>query len=142
PPALPPQYINGLVCREILHQPGLHIDWHSHEVAAFALTVQGSSQESFHNARFDRLVRTVLVRPARVKHCDFVSSEGAKCFLMEFRPTWTEQFPATAAALDQLSYHRCGPFTNLASRAYREWLHNDDAAQLSIQALTLEMLAL
>jgi AraC family transcriptional regulator len=133
--------VDAFILSEVAYPPGFRIDWHSHELAALALTVRGSSTESFTNAQFKNTETGMLFRPAGERHCDSVGSQGATCFLIEVGRTWIEQLPQLASVLKRPRFHECGSITRLALRAYREWLLNDTASSIAIQALVLEIAA-
>lgn len=129
------------VLSEILYPPGFQIAWHSHELAAFALTLNGSSTEGFTKDRFERTERGVLVRPAAEKHWDNFGPRGAKCFLIEIEKAGIEDLEQSGCVLASPSFHQAAALAHLAERAYSEWLQNDSASPIAIRALALEMVA-
>jgi AraC family transcriptional regulator len=133
--------LDSLVLSEIDYAPRCRIGWHRHELAGFALTLRGSSSETFTNIGVDRMECGLLVRPAGERHWDSIGSEGATCFLIEMSTGWLDDCPRLAAVLRTPSFHRQGTVTRLAKRAYREWLLNDTASPIAIQALVLEIAA-
>lgn len=135
------KHVDGLTVRELVHAPGLRKGWHSHELGVFVLTLDGSSTERFANAQYERSRLSVLFRPPKVRHCDFVGAQGAKCLLVEFSEAWISTFERSSTAIAEPSLHQLGVIPNLAQRAYREWLQNDNASPIAIEALALEMIA-
>jgi AraC family transcriptional regulator len=133
--------LDSLVLSEIDYPPRLRIGWHKHELAAFALTVRGSSTETFTNAGVERMECGLLVRPAGERHWDSIGDQGATCFLIEVNTALVDTVPRLGAILRTPSFHRRGMITQLAKRAYREWLLNDTASPIAIQALVLEIAA-
>jgi AraC family transcriptional regulator len=129
----------GLVLSEIMHPAGSRIGWHCHELAAFALTLRGSSTETFTNTAFERTEHSLLVRPAGERHRDSVDNHGAKCFLIEVTGAFLNGLPQFETCLQSPSLHHADTITRLAQRAYREWLLKDTASPIAIQALTLEI---
>jgi AraC family transcriptional regulator len=130
-----------LVLNEIVYPAGLKIGWHSHELAAFALTLRGSSTEAFTSSRFDHTEDGLLLRPAGERHWDSIGHQGAKCFVLELNSSWIDDLPQVRPVLLRPSFHRLGMLTILAQRAYCEWLQEDSASQIAIPALALEMAA-
>lgn len=124
-----------------MHRPKLNIDWHSHETAAVVLTLNGCVTERFSFAQFERVKGSVLIRPAGERHCDFVGQEQTRLFVIDFSAAWIEGLPAFAVALRRPSLHRAGAISLLAQRVHREWQHSDNASQIAIQALVLEIAA-
>src|SRR5579862_3945495 len=127
--------LNGLVLSEIDYPPGLRIGWHQHELPALALTVRGTSSETFTNVGIERMECGLLVRPAGERHWDSVGERGARCFLIEVRREWLESVPGLASILGTPSFHERGAVRLLAKRVYHEWLLNDTASPIAIQGL-------
>jgi hypothetical protein len=113
-------HFDTLVLNEVVYQAGLKIGWHSHELAAFALTLRGSSTEAFRDSRFDRSEGSLLLRPAGERHWDSIGKQGAKCFVLELNAGWIDDLPQIRPVLLRPSFHRLGILTILAQRAYCE----------------------
>jgi AraC family transcriptional regulator len=135
------EHIGPLVLSEVVHTPRSRIGWHVHELAALALTIQGSSIETFKNASFERSERGLLLRPAGERHRDSVGNKGEKCFLIELDSSWLGDLPSLRSILQNPRFHRPGVITQLAQRAYREWHHSDTASGIAIQSLVYEIAA-
>jgi AraC family transcriptional regulator len=135
------EHIGPLILSEVIHPPGSRIGWHLHELAAFALTLQGSSTETFRNASFERTERGLLLRPAGERHRDAIGNQGEMCFLIEVDRTWLSDMPRLRSILQDPTFHRPGTLTQLAQRAYREWQWNDTASPIAIQGLVYEIAA-
>lgn len=127
--------------RELVHLAGSRKDWHSHDSYDFVLTLSGCSTEWFTRSHYERSERTVLFRPAGARHRDCFSPMGARHLLFEFSAGWVDGFPRSRSALEQPQLCRFGPIAILAERAYREWLEDDNASGIAVQALALEMVA-
>jgi AraC family transcriptional regulator len=126
---------------EVVHTPRSRIGWHTHELTAFALTLQGSSIETFKNASFERCERGLLLRPAGERHRDSVGNQGEMCFLIEVGGDWLGEIPRLASILQDPIAHSPGTIAMLAQRAFREWHRNDAASPIAIQALVYEIAA-
>jgi AraC family transcriptional regulator len=133
--------LDSLVLSEIDYAPRSRIGWHRHDLAAFALTVRGTSTETFEKSEFCQTEAGLLFRPARERHWDSVGDGGATCFLIEVGATWLNSLPRLAAILQTPSFHERGTITRLAKRAYWEWVLNDSASPIAVQALMLEIAA-
>lgn len=133
--------LDSLVLSEIDYAPRCRIGWHRHELAGFALTLRGSSSETFTNIGVERMECGLLVRPAGERHWDSIGEQGATCFLIEMSTAWLNDVPRLAEILRTPSFHQQGTITLLAKRAYREWLLNDTASAIAIQASVLEIAA-
>jgi AraC family transcriptional regulator len=126
------------VLSEIVYPPGFRIDWHQHELAAFAMTLNGSTSEVFSRTRVDRTEGGLLVRPAGERHRDSVGSKGARCFLIEFDKSWIQIIPKFGSIIREPMFHTSHAVISLMHRAHREWLVGDTAAEIAVQALAME----
>jgi AraC family transcriptional regulator len=133
--------IGPLILSEVVHTPRSRIGWHLHELAAFALTLEGSSTETFRNASFERSERGLLVRPAGERHRDSVGNQGETCFLIEVDSDWVGDLPRLGSILQDPTFYRPGTLTQLVQRAYREWHYSDTASPIAIQSLVYEIAA-
>lgn len=135
------QRIGPLVLSEVFHPAGSGIGWHLHELTAFALTLEGSSMETFRNASFERTQQGLLLRPAGEHHKDRFGNQGETCFLIEVGETWLSDVPQLRSVLRDPAFYPPSTITRLAQRGYREWRWNDNASSLAIQALVYEIAA-
>jgi AraC family transcriptional regulator len=110
-----------------------------HELTALALTLEGSSIETFRNASFERTQHGLLLRPAGEHHKDRFGARGETCFLIEVAETWLSDVPQLRSILRDPAFYQPGTITRLAQRAYREWHWNDNASSIAIQALVFEI---
>jgi AraC family transcriptional regulator len=119
---------------------------HAHELAFFALLLEGEYGERYQ--RRDRQFRpfTIHFRPAGVPHQDEVGPRGVRFFEIEIRPSWRQKLADYSAALD-LAHDDCagGPLLWFGMRMYREFLGNDStdnfaADDLVVESLLAEML--
>jgi AraC family transcriptional regulator len=135
------EQIGPFILSEVVHPPRSRIGWHSHELAAFTFTLEGSSTETFGNTSFDRVERGLLLRPAGERHRDIVGKEGETCFLIELSRAWIGELPKLGSILRTPAFYRPGTLSQLAQRAYREWHFADSAAPVAIQSLVYEIAA-
>jgi AraC family transcriptional regulator len=133
--------IGPFVLNEVHHPAGASIAWHFHELTALALTLQGSSTETFRNASFQRIEGGLLLRPAGEHHKDRFGNQGETCFLIEVAPSWLSDVPQLRSILCDPTFYLPSTITRLAQRGYREWRSNDNASSLAIQALVYEIAA-
>jgi AraC family transcriptional regulator len=133
--------LDSVVLSEIDYPPRLRIGWHRHELTGLALTVQGTSTETFANLGIEHMECGLLIRPAGERHWDSFGNQGATCFLIEVGAAWLDGVPRLACILGTPRFHERGTVTQLAKRAYREWMLNDTASPIAIQALVLEIAA-
>jgi hypothetical protein len=95
---------DSVVLTEIVYPARFNINWHSHAIAAFALTLRDSSTLAFTNTRFDHTENGMIVRPAGALHRDNYSEQGAMCFLIEMNSEWIESLPQFRPVLERPAF--------------------------------------
>ncbi len=115
---------------------------HAHELAFFALLLEGEYGERYQ--RHDRQFRpfTVHFRPAGIPHQDEIGPHGVRFFEIEIQPIWRQRLADCSAVLD-LACDDCkgGPLLWLGMKMYREFQSGGTADDLLVESLLAEMLA-
>jgi AraC family transcriptional regulator len=114
---------------------------HSHEYASFCLVLKGSFTESHKRKTITCGPLTLLYYPADEGHSDHFHSLGGRCFIIELRSRWIQRLREASVVLDTPACFNGGKPVNLAMNLYRESCVMDDLSALSIEGLTLEMVA-
>ena len=136
----------GAIFTNLRHASPKKLPAHAHELAFFALLLEGEYGERYQ--RRDRQFRpfTIHFRPAGVPHQDEVGPRGVRFFEIEIRPSWRQKLADYSAALD-LAHDDCagGPLLWFGMRMYREFLGNDStdnsaADDVVVESLLAEML--
>jgi AraC family transcriptional regulator len=73
---------------------------HSHELAFFALQLQGDYREQYGRQVKEFGALTIAFRPAGIPHQDEVGPRGVRLFEIEIRPSWQKRLEDCSGALD------------------------------------------
>ena len=124
-----------------MYSPNVRLPQHSHELACFCLVLGGSYEEAFARSAVACRPSTVLFRPPREPHTDWISRAGAHCFLIEPESTWMTRVSERSARLDGPTSLEGGCAALLAMQLYREFQHIDDMSSLAVEGLALAIAA-
>lgn len=123
---------------ELFYEAETHVETHSHEVPNFCMAMTGFCAEKFERTSREFPAMTSNFLPAGLRHSLFVPASGMRAFSIEMDPQWHREF---ACAPDTPVYFTNGTLIGLMLRLYSEFQAIDSAAELSVEALTLEMIA-
>jgi len=131
----------GAIFTNLRHSSPKKLPAHAHELAFFALLLEGEYGEIYE--RQDRQFRpfTIHFRPAGIPHQDEVGPRGVRFFEIEIRPSWCERLADYPAALD-LAHDDCvgGPLLWFGMKMYREFMGADTTENLGADDLVVESL--
>ena len=133
----------GAIFTDLCHTSPRKLPSHSHELAFFAILLDGLYGERY--GRQERQFRplTAHFRPAGVPHQDEIGPRGVRFFEIEMRPNWAHRLRDCSASLD-VAHDDChgGPLVWLGMKLFREIHANRCADQLSIECLLAELVDL
>jgi AraC family transcriptional regulator len=135
------QEIAGLWGTETCHPPLFNIPRHAHDLASFYLVLEGSLTEFYDRNRRDLRTCSLVFTPPGEIHSNTFHSAGGRCFLVELTPHWTDRLAASGIKLERSLDTNNGELTRLAAKLRKEFRYVDKASALSIEGLTLEILA-
>jgi AraC family transcriptional regulator len=133
--------VGGFILTETKHPPTLMLPRHAHEHASILFVLKGSFTENIGGSPQECGSLSLLMKPAREIHSDQYGRVGAQCLIIEVKPPRLEMIRPVSKVLDRAAHVRGGMMSALAMRIYKEFHMTDSASLLSIEALTLEMLA-
>lgn len=129
----------GFVLREIVHQPGVKIEKHSHELAHVGFVLRGNFTEICEGKTLECQPLSVSFLAPGATHSDDFRSE-AHCYVLEIAPERFD-FVREFLSLDAPVCFHGGMLGWLALRLYAEARQTDVASSLAVEGLSLEVLA-
>lgn len=148
---LPPGELHGknvrthqfgnIVVTYTLHPAGLKTQKHSHELSLFCFVREGTFSEVYGRRHRECGPLNTIYRPPDELHADRFHDAGAQCLTVEIRPELLERIREYAPILDDSRDFYAGKTAWLAAKLYGEFVLMDAAAPLSVEGLTLELMA-
>jgi AraC family transcriptional regulator len=126
---------------ESIYPPSLTTPPHSHERAYFCTVLQGGYSETYGTRTRTCGPLALIFHPQGEVHSDHFVEAGGRVFSVEIEPDWAarvrEFSPILAHPIDLCG----GALASLAVRLYHEFRRMDAVAPLSMEGLTLEIVA-
>jgi len=132
---------SGLRLTETLCAPGFRAPRHSHELFQFCFIIEGGFSENCVQKTRECAPLTLITHPPDETHANRYYSSGAHCLVVEIEHRWLSRSREYSLALDRSAEFNYGSAVWLAKRLYNEFNRMDRASPLSIEGLTLEMMA-
>jgi len=128
------------LCRTA-YAPRQRIPPHLHEAAYLCLALTGSFRERSERGERDVVAGSVVLHRAGDTHDDLFGAEPASCLNVSFAPTWAGRAGAWLAGEGPAHYAPPPAVGALARRLAVEFDRHDEASELALEGLTLELLA-
>jgi AraC family transcriptional regulator len=131
----------GAIFTNLRHASPKRLPAHAHELAFFALLLEGEYGERYERTERQFRPFTIHFRPAGIPHQDEVGPRGVRFFEIEIRPNWRRKLADYSAALD-LAHEDCagGPLLWFGMKMYREFMGTDRTENLAADDLVVESL--
>jgi len=113
---------------------------HAHDAPYLCLALAGSFHERSERCEFEVVPGTVVLHRAGETHADRFGPAPASCLNVSFPRAWRERLGGWLEAGPAL-YAPRGAVGALAARLVREFEAPDEASELALEGLTLELLA-
>jgi AraC family transcriptional regulator len=133
--------VGGLHLLETRYPPGARLPRHSHEHGYICLVRRGHYREEYGSRQRSCGPLTIAFHPPEEVHAEEFANDETWSFNIELTTSWLARWRDFAARCDWTADFQGGIVAGLALRLYAEFLHQDDAAPLAIEGLTLEILA-
>jgi AraC family transcriptional regulator len=133
---------DGIRLTEGTHPAGSVIPWHTHDGPTICLVLRGAFVEYSTGVALDCRPSSLKFTPAGQRHWNRFQAAEVRGLLIEIDPARATALQRFEAALARSLQLRGGPELTLARRLYSEFRTMDSAAELAIEGLLLEMLAL
>ena len=129
----------AFVLTEASYAPTCLLPRHAHDCATISMVLKGGCIETIENSGYECIPFSPIIKPAGALHSNQYGPAGAKCLLIEVRPTGLEMIRSFSPILDDVVHLQNGALRGIAVRIHREFQLMDCASALSIEGLVLEM---
>ena len=133
---------DGIRLTEGRHAAGSVIPWHAHDGPTICLVLEGAFIEYSRGSALDCRTSSLKFTPAGERHWNRFHTSDVRGLLVEIDPRRAASLERFDGALARSLQLRGGPELDLARRLYTEFRTLDTAAELAIEGLLLEVLAL
>jgi len=132
----------GAIFTDVRHQSPRKLPRHSHELAFFALVLNGHYREHCGRSEGQYAPFTLMFRPSGIPHQDEIGPRGVRLYEIEIRPEWQKRLADCSAALDTPRDDIAGgPLLWLAMKLFREVEASPARDDLAVECLLAEMLS-
>jgi AraC family transcriptional regulator len=135
------QELHDAIFTDLQHSSARKMPAHSHELAFFALLLEGDYREQYGRQHTCFGPFTISFRPAGIPHQDEVGPRGVRFFEIEIRPSWQRRLKECSGTLD-LPLNDCegGELLWLGMKLFRETRGSTVTPDLCIETLLAELL--
>ena len=132
----------GAIFTDLRHTAPRKLPRHSHELAFFALLLDGLYAERYGRCQNQYGPFTLMFRPAGIPHQDEIGPRGVRLYEIEIRATWQKRLADCSAALDTPRDDiGGGPLLWLGMKLFREVQNSGAVDDLAVEGLLAEMLS-
>ena len=133
--------VTELLLTETAYVPNSRLQEHSHEVAYFCFVLQGAYAETYRTKTQQCIPSTLIFHPQNDHHSNWFYDTGGRCFSIEIDSLLLERVKEYSKLPDNALHFQGGLVATYVMKLYREFCEMDGFSRLSIEGLTLEMLA-
>src|SRR6516164_11593671 len=132
----------GAIFTDLRHAAPRKLPMHSHELAFFALLLDGLYAERYGRRQSQYGPFTLMFRPAGIPHQDEIGPRGVRLYEIEIRPRWQKCLADCSAALDTPRDDiGGGPLLWLCMKLFREVQASTAVDDLAVESLVAEILS-
>lgn len=132
----------GAIFTDLRHTAPRKLPMHSHELAFFALLLDGLYGERYGRRQNQYGPLSLMFRPAGIPHQDEIGPRGVRLYEIEIRPTWQKRLDDCSTTLetprDDIGG---GPLLWLGVKLFREVQTSSVLDDLNVESLLAEMLS-
>jgi len=133
----------GAIFTDLRHTAPRKLPMHSHELAFFALLLDGLYGERYGRCQSQYGPLSLMFRPAGLPHQDEIGPRGVRLYEIEIRPTWQKRLEGCSATLDTPRDDTGGgPLLWLGMKLFREVQTSSTLDDFNVESLLAEMLSL
>ena len=132
----------GAIFTDLRHTAPRKLPRHSHELAFYALLLDGLYGERYGRRQSQYEPFTLMFRPAGIPHQDEIGPRGVRLYEIEIRPTWQKRLADCSAALDTPRDDvGGGPLLWLGMKLFHEVQTSSAPDDLTVESLLAEILS-
>lgn len=130
----------GAIFTDLRHTAPRKLPMHSHELAFFALVLDGLYGERYGRRQTQYGPFSVMFRPAGLPHQDEIGPRGVRLYEIEIRPAWRKRLADCSAALDTPREDVVGgQLLWLGMKLFREVQTSSTLDELTVESLLAEL---
>jgi len=130
----------GAIFTDLRHTAPRKLPMHSHELAFFALLLDGLYGERYGRRQSQYGPLCLMFRPAGIPHQDEIGPRGVRLYEIEIRPTWQKRLDDCSTTLDTPRDDiGGGPLLWLGVKLFREVQTSSVLDDLAVESLLAEM---
>jgi AraC family transcriptional regulator len=130
----------GAIFTDLRHTAPRKLPVHSHELAFFALLLDGLYGERYGRRQNQYGPLSLMFRPAGIPHQDEIGPRGVRLYEIEIRPTWQNRLDDCSTTLDTPRDDiGGGPLLWLGVKLFREVQTSSVLEDLAVESLLAEM---
>jgi AraC family transcriptional regulator len=133
--------VSGFLFIEGVYPAGTTVREHAHEQANMCIALTGRCCEGYGSKVREYEPLTLDYLPAGVTHSLEFPQGELRCFGVDIAPEWLARMREVSKIHDQSLHCQGGLLANLFLKLYKEFHMADSASAISIEGLTLEMIA-
>ena len=127
---------------DLRHSVPRKLPMHSHELAFFAILLDGLYGERYGRRQTQFGPFTLMFRPADIPHQDEIGPRGVRLYEIELRPAWQKRLADCSAALDTPRDEISGgPLLWIGLKLFREVQSSSTPDELAIESLLAEIVS-
>jgi AraC family transcriptional regulator len=132
----------GAIFSDVRHTASRRLPRHSHELAFFALLLDGHYGERCGRRQNQYRPFTLMFRPAGMPHQDEIGTRGVRLYEIEVCPAWQKRLADCSAALDTPRDDvGGGPLLWLGMKLFREVAASSAPDDLTVESVLAEILS-
>jgi AraC family transcriptional regulator len=125
---------------ETTYASALRLAPHSHDEAYFCFVLEGSFTESYERRSRSCRQSTLVFHPTGETHSDSFETD-ARCFNIQMNASWFDRVRRHSSIIESSTDFYDEELCNVAMRIYREFRDLDNFSSITIESLTLELIA-
>jgi len=133
--------VSGFAFIEMIYPANTEVRAHSHEQPNMCIALTGKCRETYGTKVREYKALTLDYLPAGVSHSLYFPNGDSHCFSVNIASCWLERFRELSKIEEDSVHCHGGLLGSLFLKLYKEFHTVDSAATISMEGLTLEMVA-